>query len=319
MKKNTTLILFVATFLSFETIYAQNDNSITKAQETFCQQNNPADGYDAPIAIHDNYPTESTNYANSNTFFAFCIPGASGGRNTNRVLVKFDLSSIPTTATVQSATLELFGVGYYNSLLPGNFGNNASYIKRITSSWTENSVTWNTEPSVTNAGVSYLAPSTSSDQDYQIDVLSITEYMIQNPSLNFGYLFGMQVENPDNSAALLFHSSDASDPANRPRLCVEYRIDNLDIETYVFAEGSDDVMIYPNPAKQKVTIEFNSDEFNIENIELFDVLGQRKTVSISSKATNSVELDINDLSEGTYLIRYFNGIEYVSKRFVNLK
>jgi hypothetical protein len=53
-----------------------------------------------------------------------------------RGLLKFDLSSIPANATVTSATLYL----YEN----GNKTGQTTYLYRVTSSWNESTVTWNT-------------------------------------------------------------------------------------------------------------------------------------------------------------------------------
>src|SRR3989338_2966958 len=41
-------------------------------------------GIDASLGYHDNFNTDFNNYGTDTYFKAFCIPGASGGRNSNR-------------------------------------------------------------------------------------------------------------------------------------------------------------------------------------------------------------------------------------------
>jgi hypothetical protein len=57
----------------------------------------------------------------------------------NRALIHFDLSSIPSGATIDSTTLRLF--------LYENIGgtDKTQNIHRVTESWTENGATWNSK------------------------------------------------------------------------------------------------------------------------------------------------------------------------------
>ena len=59
-------------------------------------------------------------------------------------LVKFDLSPIPSGTTINNAILKLF---YYN-WDDNNPSGRVLNLSRITSSWTEDTVTWNTKPSL---------------------------------------------------------------------------------------------------------------------------------------------------------------------------
>jgi len=62
-----------------------------------------------------------------------------------RILLRFDLSSIPDDAIVSAATMSLYLYEYYSVF----DGAKEIQCKRVTSAWTESTVTWNTQPTVT--------------------------------------------------------------------------------------------------------------------------------------------------------------------------
>lgn len=182
-------------------------------QQTTCFQPDPTTAVDASLGYHDNFNTSVNNYGTDIYLKAFCMPGASGGQNTNRALLNFDLSTYPSNAVLLSADLYLYSSGYINNLLPGHFGANAAYIRRVTGNWTENSVTWNSQPATTTLNQVLIPATTSSTQDFQIDVTALVEDILLNPSTSYGFLLGLQTENPNNAAALAFLSSDnTTDP-----------------------------------------------------------------------------------------------------------
>ncbi len=62
--------------------------------------------------------------------------------------------------------------------------------------------------------------------------------------------------------------------------------------------------LYPNPATEIITI--NSPEFTLNEIELFDVLGQSIQSLNGLNAIGSYQLDLTDLSAGVYFVRINN-------------
>src|SRR6266496_4660092 len=106
-----------------------------------------------------------------------------------RSLFKFNLSCIPPNATVTSANLNLFYA------TQNNFGNaqhsslsssDESVLQRSTSWWSENTVTWNNQPTATIMDQVILAQSTSGMQDYpNLDVTAMVQQMVSYPSSNF--------------------------------------------------------------------------------------------------------------------------------------
>jgi hypothetical protein len=72
------------------------------------------------------------------------------------ILIKFDISSIPSNATIQYASLQ----GYYDHYYDGNPSGHQVNLYRITSDWNEETVTWATHPSyVTETSSSAWVPS----------------------------------------------------------------------------------------------------------------------------------------------------------------
>lgn len=71
--------------------------------------------------------------------------------------------------------------------------------------------------------------------------------------------------------------------------------------------------VYPNPANEKTTILFNTNETESVKIELFDLLGNSlQTVNlISSLGENKVELNLSEITNGIYLVRVNNTVQKI--------
>lgn len=137
-----------------------------------------------------------------------------------RSLIDFDLSSIPAGSTITNATLSLYcnTSSAYTQLQSGT---NASYLERVTSSWNENTVTWNSQPTTTSLNRVSLATSTSTMENYtNINVTQLIADIQANPSSGFGLMLKLQTES--NYKAMIFASSDHVDPLKRPTLQITY-------------------------------------------------------------------------------------------------
>lgn len=143
--------------------------------------------------------------------------------NVNRVAIDFHLSLIPIGATVDSAFLSLFfnktsGYGTQHS------GENDFLIQRITSTWNESTITWNTQPSSTFENQVFISRSTSPTQDYtNMNVTNLVQDMIDDKANSYGFLLKFQIEEPYK--ILLFASSDNQDATLRPEIIVYYSVE----------------------------------------------------------------------------------------------
>lgn len=257
-------------------------------------QNGACDGIDALIGNCMPCGYDTSNFGNIQEFNA--LAWTNGGAISNqRSLIQWNLENIPTNATVQSASLSL----YFNStssnasgLHSTISGLNNSYLKKITSPWDENTLTWNNQPSVTTVNQAPLPSSTSPTQDYlNINVTSLVQDMITNPATNFGLMLQLDVES--YYRCLLFASSDHPNESKHPKLEICYSFVNSVNENVIH---DSEFEIFPNPSLGTISIQFN----NLKSrgtFEIVDVIGQ----SIFEEKINSSQRNISfDLSKGIY-------------------
>ncbi len=183
-------------------------------------QPDSTDGIDA--LVHLKYVF--TNYYKSPMQIVTWDLGA--GPYTTRSLLNFDYSSIPSNASIVSATLTLFAdttTDYSNNeVLPGHStygGNNITYLEQITDPWNDKTVTWNNQPSSDYYTRIALPTSTTRDQAYTIDVSNIVKNEFATGS-HYGFL----LLNPRDQLkiGLVFYSSESKYAQLRPKLSLTY-------------------------------------------------------------------------------------------------
>ncbi|MBL0127279.1 MAG: DNRLRE domain-containing protein [Flavobacteriales bacterium] len=178
---------------------------------------------DAVIGYHYSLNSENTNYNSADWYGALSQPGNLGGENNSRSLIHFDLSDFPPGSLIDEATLDLFGrgaVGLGDAASVGNIGANACYLEQITEFWEDNTVTWNTQPSVSPVNAVSLVQSTQLIQDYMnIEITAMVQAMINDPSQAQGILLRVQIEDP--TRGLFFCGNAYANPAKRPRLNIK--------------------------------------------------------------------------------------------------
>lgn len=138
--------------------------------------------------------------------------GKTSGGATQRSLVKFDLSSIPSTATVTSADVTLY-VG----------SPSATNMKahKVLASWNEvnpGGALWSNQPGyVTDATIGTLSRSAGSYDYGTFSVLSQVQTWVNGTDPNYG----MVLEDDANTATTTYTASDGS-ASKRPKLVVCY-------------------------------------------------------------------------------------------------
>lgn len=143
-----------------------------------------------------------------------------------RGALKFDLSSIPASATITNAKLSLYSNptplnGHPSDQLRANYGTaNSMLIQRITEAWTASAVTWNNQPASTSSD-QVVIPHTASPFLDLVDV-DVTELVkdMTGANSNYGFLIKLQTEVTFNSR--VFCSSFYSDTSKHPKLIVTY-------------------------------------------------------------------------------------------------
>lgn len=157
---------------------------------------------------------------------------ASGNSANRRVYVRFDLAgcspSIPATATVRAATLRL-----YASALPAVC--RTVDVFRVTATWTETGVTWNTQP----FGTTINNPASGSRTD-SFDVGSVAGCENQaagymngasvtadvaafiTGTANYGWMLRDDAENSAPTRTITFSTKETASLAQAPQLVVTY-------------------------------------------------------------------------------------------------
>lgn len=162
--------------------------------------------------------SSTSNFGNNAEFMAFCGT-ISTVPTTTRGLIQFDLSGIPANSVINSAVLSLYA---YN--VPGVGGhtvaNSSCYIRRITSSWAENTVTWSNQPGITGSYAITLLNATSSTQNYDVNVANLVQEIVNGAVPNYGWM--MQLVSESATRTLAFASSDNATATLRPKLVVTY-------------------------------------------------------------------------------------------------
>ena len=108
------------------------------------------------------------------------------GSTDRRSLIQFDLSSIPSNATVTSSTLSLYGEATVFEGDPlGDISNVSLY--KILSPWNEGSVTWNNQPT-TDASPLYTRTiyEAGHDEWHTFTITSLVDSWIRRTVPNYG-------------------------------------------------------------------------------------------------------------------------------------
>jgi hypothetical protein len=167
----------------------------------------------ADASVAEDNPT--TNYGSIDT-----IP-VIGSTNARRYgLVRFDLSSIPAGSTINSVELQMPVFHYFSAAIT---------LSKILQSWTETGVTWNTKPSydtdyIAYAGFGDIPIWIWRSADYP-KLKTVVQGWFNNPSTNYG--FHLRVD--PGSDGIFFYARHRTDPAERPKLIVNYTLSTPDM------------------------------------------------------------------------------------------
>ena len=174
----------------------------------------------------------STNYGTSPKFYAGEW-SASNYRVNQRSVMDFDVASIPADAVIVEARLTLYSMTpqinddyrHSSSLIKPNsvYKSNAAYIERITTPWSESTVTYSTQPATSTSHRLALPESRTSDEDYiGFDVTGMVQDMVINTGASFGLMIRLQ--NELKYSRMAFCSREFPDSSRWPKLVVTYII-----------------------------------------------------------------------------------------------
>jgi len=184
---------------------------------------------DAQVSINDACPWQSANYGSSvylpvNTW-TWYGPGCAQGSMRSLLLFNFNNHG-PQQLYDNRATLNLyFPTGSTETHnYTGSATDNQFYIQRVTASWAEMTVTWDTQPMTTTTG-QILVPSSStnpSTQDYFIDVSTMVLDWVCNTLPNYGMRLKLVNEGQTYRRVTFTSREYITDTARHPKLILEY-------------------------------------------------------------------------------------------------
>jgi hypothetical protein len=228
-------------------------------------------------------------------------------------LLWFDLSFIPSTATIDSAFLKLYADA--NNTNTGIFGqpmygtNNAGWVRRITQSWNENTVTWNTQPVTTTQNQAALPQSTAAVQNYIANVRDMVQDMINNPSSSFGFMLVEQNQTTWYNS-LIFGSKENSNP----NLAAHLKVCYTDAASIPTVNHENNLSVFPNPASNELII--SGMKSAIKKIEISNVLGEMVFGKNISDGNYSCSVNISPLPPGIYFVKAVGQKEERVAKFV---
>jgi hypothetical protein len=144
-----------------------------------------------------------------------------GGSFTIREIFKFDLSTIPTSAKIISANLQIYSdtLPTNGNLIDANFGaSNSLLLEEVSQSWDPATVGWFNQPTISSNYIDTIPATTTNFLNLNIDVSKMVGDMVKNS--NYGFLLRMQNETIYNSR--IFCSSSYADAKRHPMLTIYY-------------------------------------------------------------------------------------------------
>lgn len=230
-------------------------------------------------------------------------------------VIKFNYFGLPQSTILTSANMLLMGHSHSGA-------GNGSYLKRITEDWCESCVTWNSQPATTATDQVSLPASTTSTQNYTVDVSTLMKYFLLNPDEYFGYFLELQA--PAYYKDMSFYSSDDATSTNRPSLTFTFRIPHQsatltripDGGTYL-CKGQKLLFLYDeeyNSTSSALTYNL----YQLSNNSIYTQADESVTISYG---TNECVLDLGsnglDLDAGYYLLEVVNAKN--EKRYLRFK
>ncbi len=148
----------------------------------------------------------------------------SGQPWTLRNIFKFDLSTIPSSATIMSANLYLYSNPQPSTgnLVDANSGtNNSLFLQQVTSNWSPSTLGWFNQPSTSSTNQLSIPATTQSVLDLNLDVTDMIGSMVNN-NANYGFLLRLQNEVTYNSR-IFVSSYNTSYSQKHPKLVIVYK------------------------------------------------------------------------------------------------
>jgi hypothetical protein len=175
-------------------------------------------------ATADTYVQQGSANATAGTATSMNVSSLSGSKN-QRAYVKFDLSRcaplIATTATVQVATLRLLV-----SALPSGGACATEDVYRVTSTWSETTLTWNTQPTFATPRTGFTSvgggscTTTTTNVYANWNVTADVAAFVATTATNFGWMIRDATESASTVRTVGYYSTEINTLGASPQLVV---------------------------------------------------------------------------------------------------
>lgn len=272
----------------------------------------------------DNTIIETTDGSKGNSKNTIYVGNIAQSPSIRRGLVAFDLSSLPSGITIDSAKLVM-------SLSSST--NNTLEIHKVTSNWTEgsSSATGGAGVAATANDVTWLHSSystvfwTTAGGDFETTAAATASISagatsvsfsgtaltaqvaawIANPTTNYGWLLKSNNETTASGNIEKFYSREsATSDALKPTLLVYYTL--TDINGTAQSANAD---VYPSVVSNSFSVRSVS---TLKSVEVYDMSGKKV---VESQLTT---IDVSGLSKGMYLVKLFTAEGSRSQKIVKL-
>ena len=153
---------------------------------------------------------DTSNYGNDASLYSWYQPGVSQIRS----FIKFDLSNMPSFSQINSAIFYIRGLSWH--IYDSNVSPATVAIKKITSSWGEQTIKWNNQP---NIGSTITTKAINSDGWQDFDITSTVNNWLRGTETNYGITVMLYQESGNQQCT--FHSSDVSG-TTQPKIVIKY-------------------------------------------------------------------------------------------------
>ncbi len=184
--------------------------------------------------------------------------------------IKYDLSDIPKNATISKATLSVYVYANGEKLGVGGYPRNApKSVYRITDSWSQSNITWNSKPSSNNTVLdSSINTSINIWEDF--NVTSAIKDMVENGGDNNGFLIKFPLELKYSYLGARIWSSEYSTANLRPKLTISYSTEVTSIKPVSHAINQGECSVILTNLQGRKIASYTSD--NINSITKFNSL-----------------------------------------------
>ncbi|MEW6473989.1 MAG: DNRLRE domain-containing protein [Actinomycetota bacterium] len=167
----------------------------------------------APAA--DTYVSEDANASNYGTSTSLLVRSAAGANR--RAVLRFDLSScsIPSNASIRTAALRL-------TLTSPPTVSRTYEVHRASAAWTEDTVTWSTQPSVAAPATSSAVTGMTAGAIVEWSVKADVEAFVQGMVTNEGWRISDATESESTALESGFAAREEATSSSRPILTVTY-------------------------------------------------------------------------------------------------